>query len=70
MRWTNITTIVGECTHIVNRIKSLTVPCGSRLMLIFFSSGRWFSCRLLGAGKACSETVGFTTGYSYFDRLG
>ena len=50
MHWTNITTIVGECTHIVNRIKSLTVPCGSRLMLIFFSSGRCFSCRLLGAG--------------------
>ena len=39
-------------------------------MLIFFSSGRCFSCRLLGAGTACSETVGFTTGCSYFDRLG
>ena len=26
MHWTNITTIVGESTHIVNRIKSLTVP--------------------------------------------
>ena len=70
MHWTNITTIVGECTHIVNRIKSLTVPCGSRLMLIFFSSGRCFSCRLLGAESPCSETVGFTTGCSYFDRLG
>ena len=35
MHWTNITTtFVGESTHIVNRIKSLTVPCGSRLMLI------------------------------------
>ena len=70
MHWTNITTIVGESTHIVNRIKSLTVPCGSRLMLIFFLSGRCFSCRLLGAGTACSETVGFPTGCSYFDRLG
>ena len=36
MHWTNITTIVGESILIVNRIKSLTVPCGSRLMLIFF----------------------------------
>ena len=71
MHRTNITTtIVGESTHIVNTIKSLTVPCGSRLMLIFFSSGRCFSCRLLGAGTACSETVGFPTGCSYFDRLG
>ena len=71
MHWTNITTTVGESTHIVNRIKSLTVPCGSRLMLIFFSSGRCFSCCLLGAGTACSpETVGFPTGCSYFDRLG
>ena len=71
MHRTNITTtIVGESTHIVNRIKSLTVPCGSRLMLIFFSSGCCFSCRLLGAGTACSETVGFPTGCSYFDRLG
>ena len=71
MHWTNITTIVGESTHIVNRIKSLTVPCGSRLMLIFFSSGRCFSWCLLGTGTACSpETVGFPTGCSYFDRLG
>ena len=70
MHWTNITTtFVGESTHIVNRIKSLTVPCGSRLMLIFFSSGRCFSCCLLGAGAACSpETVGFLTGCSYFDH--
>ena len=68
--WTNITTNVGESTHVVNRIKSLTVPCGSRLMLIFFSSGRCFSCRLLGAGTAYSETVGFPTGCIYFDRLG
>ena len=67
---TGRTTIVGKSTHTVNRIKSLTVPCGSRLMLIFFSSGRCFSCRLLGAGTACSETVGFPTGCSYFDRLG
>ena len=51
MHWTNITTIVGESTHIVNRIKSLTVPYGSRLMLIFFSSGRCFSCCLLGVGR-------------------
>ena len=59
-----------KTTHIVNRIKSFTVPCGSRLMLIFFSSGRCFSCRLLGAGTACwPETVGFPTGCSYFDRL-
>ena len=71
MHWTNITTIVGESTHIVNRIKSLTVPCGSRLMLIFFSSGRCFFCCLLGTGTACSpETVGFQTGCSCFDRLG
>ena len=62
---------VGESTHIVNRIKSLTVPCGSRLMLIFFSSGRCFSCCLLATGTVCSpETVGFPTGCSYFDRLG
>ena len=61
----------GESTHIVNRIKSLTVPCGSRLMLIFFSSGQCFSCCLLGTDTACSpETVGFPTGCSYFDRLG
>ena len=72
MHWTNITTtFVGESTHIVNRFKSLTGPCGSRLMLIFFSSGRCFSCCLLGAGTACSpETVGFLTGCSYFDHLG
>ena len=63
-------TIVDESTHIANRIKSLTVPCGSRLMLIFFSSGSCFSLHLLGAGMACSETVGFPTGCSYFDRLG
>ena len=58
MHWTNITPIVGESTHIVNRIKSLTVPCGSRLMLTFFSSGRCFSCRVLGAGAACSRGDG------------
>ena len=45
----NITKIVDEITHIANRIKSLTVPCSSRLTLIFFSSGRSFSCCLLGA---------------------
>ena len=57
--------------HIVNRIKSLTVPCGSRLMLISSPPGRCFSCCLLGAGTAClPETVGFPTGCSYFDRLG
>ena len=62
MHWTNITTIVGESTHIINRIKSLTVPCGSRLMLIFFSSGHCFSCCLLGTDTVCSpETVGFPT---------
>ena len=38
MHWTNITTIVGDIIHIVNRIKSLTVPCSSRLTLIFSSS--------------------------------
>ena len=72
MHWTNITTtIVGESTQIVNRIKSLTVPCGSRLMLIFFSSGHWFFCRLLVEGTACSpEMVCFPTGCSYFDSLG
>ena len=71
MHWTNITTIVGESTRIVNSIKSLTVPCGSRLVLIFFLSGRCFSCCLLGAGTTCSpEAVGFPTGCSYFDRLG
>ena len=65
MYWTNITNIVGESTHIVNRIKSLTVPCGCRLMLIFFSSGRCFSCCLLGTGTACSpETAGFSPGCS------
>ena len=68
MHWSNITTVLGEITQVVNRIKSLTVSCGSRLMLIFFSSGRCFSCCLLGAGKACSETVGFPTGCSFFDR--
>ena len=33
--WTNITTNAGETTHIVNRIKSLTVPCSSGLMRMF-----------------------------------
>ena len=63
-------TIVGEITHAVNRIKSLIVPCSSRLTLIFFSSGRCFSCCLLGACMACSETVGFPPSCSFFDRLG
>ena len=44
---TNITTIVDEITRIVNRIKSLTIPCGSRLTLILSLSGRYFSCCLL-----------------------
>ena len=67
--WTNITTVVGEITHIVNRIKSLIAPCSSRLTLIFFLSGRCFSCCLLGACTACLET-GFQPGFSLFDRLG
>ena len=41
---TNITSIVGEITHIVINIKYLTIPCSSCLTLIFFSSGRCFLC--------------------------
>ena len=65
----NITAIVGEVTDIVNRSKSLTFPCSSRVTLIFFSSGRCFSWCVLGACTACSETVGFPPGYSLVDHL-
>ena len=54
MHWTNITTIVGEITHIVNCIKSLTIPCGSRLTQIFFSSGSSFSPAVY---SACARLV-------------
>ena len=60
-----MTTNVVEITHIVYKVKSLTVPCSSRLTLIFFSSGHCFSCCPLGAWTACWKTVGFSSGLQF-----
>ena len=67
MHRTNITTNVVESTHIVCRVMSLslTFPCGSSLRLIFFSSGRCFSCCPLGEWTACWETVGLSPGLQF-----
>ena len=68
MHRTNMTTDVVEITHIVYSVKSLTVPCSSRLTLILFSAGR---CCLLVVSSVRERLVGrllaFPLGCSFFE---